>query len=541
MKIMPITIYKRSVLVILGVILLIPTILHAENLGLTNQASPIGKRGLVYKNQAVFLVGSGSFWLLNDPYYYNDDGTTDLIHLRNHLNKYKPLVPDRKAPGVIRLSSIGSPVRYSGINHSDKRYPCARSNITGALDGGNKFDCSKFDELFFNHVLNVVQEADKNGIIIGIILWDEIPLENGDKRWEHNPFCPENNINNYGLPNCSSDAVPEFYNSSPGLLRNHQDKIVEKFVQVLKNEPNVFFFVDNEYTGESEWRDHVISVIENENAANGSNLLHVTMTYRAGPSSISIGVSANTNNSGTGSESYLADGRPAIHQRDFRTADANGKRINLWQRFFDGSASSGTRDDYSGSNSPDTTYSIQAAEDQHLRRFINSIISPLDELAINDDVFSSSWSGRVNKNVEYVAYNKSSQKIVDVDLTTESGQWQLFEWDASASGTNPVVHEVRSGGASVTWNLNFSDSAIQIKKYYPIDAAPNYDEQQHPSIKTATTYPGHTPGGESKLKPSSESFSWKKLLFWFALITGSIFLAHMVWQLFQSLKQSTES
>jgi hypothetical protein len=537
---MLIIIFKPSVLVILCVISLIPALLHAENLGLTSQASAIGERGIVYKNQVVFLVGSGSFWLLNDPYYYNDDGTTDLNHLRNHLNKYKPLDPDRKALGIIRVSNIGSPIRYSGINHSDKRYPCARSNITGALDGGNKFDCSKFDEFFFNHVLNVVQEADQKGIIIGIILWDEIPLENGSKRWKHNPFCPENNINNYGLPSCSTDAVPEFYDNKRSLLRRHQDKIVKKYVQVLKNEPNVFFFVSNEYTGESEWRDHVISVIENENAVNGSNLLHVTMNYHNGPSLISNGVSSDTNQPGTGNASFREDGRPAIHQRDFRTANADEKRINLWERFFDGSASGGTRDDYSGSNLPETTYDIQAAEDQHLRTFINSIISPLDELVINDSVFSSGWSGRINTNVEYVAYNKSSQKFVGVDLTIESGQWRLFEWDASAPGARPVVHELRPGGSSVTWNLNFNDSAIRIIKSDTSNVVPDYGKK--PLLNnTAITFPSHTPDGGFSLFSPSESFPWKKLLFWFALIIGAVFLAYMVWRLYQNSKQTTKS
>lgn len=467
MSILLITNYKQSVLVIFGIFLLIPALLHAQNLSLTNKASPIGSRGLVYKNQTVFMVGSGSFWLLNDPYYYNADGSTNLTRLRDHLNKYKPLDRNGKALGVIRVSSIGSPVRYSGAKLSDKRYPCARSNTAGAGDGGNKFDCSKFDELFFSHVLSVVKEADQRGIIIGIILWDEIPLEAGAKRWEHNPFCPKNNINSYGLPSCSTNAVTEFYDNNSGLLRDHQDKIVEKYVQVLKNEPNVFFFIGNEYTGGTAWRDHVISVVDNANTVNGSNLLHVTMNFSAGPSSISDGVAANTNASGTGKDSFRTDGRPAIHQRDFRTAKADGKRINFWQRFMDGSASGGTRDDYSGNTSPGTTYSIQAKEDQHLRGFVNSITSPLDKLVIDDSVFSSGWSGRVNKNVEYVAYNKSSAKSVVVDLSAESGQWQLYEWNASAPESIPVMQGMQSGGSSVTWKLNYNDSAIQIKKYDP--------------------------------------------------------------------------
>ena len=47
------------------------------NLTVTSPSSPVGARGLLYKGRSVFLAGSGSFWLLNDPYYYRDDGGTE--------------------------------------------------------------------------------------------------------------------------------------------------------------------------------------------------------------------------------------------------------------------------------------------------------------------------------------------------------------------------------------------------------------------------------------------------------------------------------
>jgi hypothetical protein len=190
----------------------------AENLALTMDSSPIGNRGLFYNGQPVFLVGSGSFWLLNDPYYYNSDGSTNLQNLRDHLDKYKPASPDGKALGVIRLSAFGTPVRYSGVDHSQKRYPCSRSEVQGARDGGNKFDCSRLDSDFFSHVVTVAREARTMGIILGIILWDEIPLEAARERWGHNPFCPENSIIDYGLPSCDGDAVPEFYDLGNQML-----------------------------------------------------------------------------------------------------------------------------------------------------------------------------------------------------------------------------------------------------------------------------------------------------------------------------------
>jgi len=434
----------------------------AENLRLSKGTSEIGARGLVYRGRDVFLVGSGSFWLLNDPYYYNADGSTNLSRLRDHLKNYSPETSNDAAMGVIRVSAFGTPVRYKGIDSSAKRYPCARSDRPGAADGGNKFDCSKMDAMFFRHVLDVVREADARQIVIGIILFDEIPLEKGDSRWIHNPFCPENNINGYGLPSCSSNAVPEFYSTAAGNLRNHQDRIVEEFVDVLRDEPNVFFFVSNEYTGGRAWRDRQIATIDRRNAFNDVDLLHVTMSFGPGPSDISDGVSPDTNKSGVGDDAFRRDGRPAIAQRDHRTASGNGpKRQNFWQRFMDGAASAGTRDDYSGATPPAMVFQDAARDDQILRRFVGALSTPLSKLRPNDAPFEGGWDGRISIGNEYAAYATNSSGTIRVDLSAETGSWTLFEFDPKTLD-GPVNRGERDAGGFATWSVRSGETAVRI-------------------------------------------------------------------------------
>lgn len=443
--------------------LFLPGITGAEPMGLTPESSAIGQRGITYAGEPVFLVGSGSFWLLNDPYYYNPDGTTNLANLRQHLDKYRPTDPEGKALGVIRVSAFGTPVRYSGVEGSAKRYPCARSGVSGANDGGNKFDCSRIDQQFFDHTLTVVREADERGIVIGVILWDEIPLESGPARWIHNPFCPSNSVVDYALPSCGSEAVPEFYDLSNALLLEHQAEIVRKFVSTLKNEPNVFFFISNEYTGNRAWRDEQIAIVNDANVSNGTRMLHVTMDYGSpGPSSVSDGVSSDTNEEGLDQDAFRPDGRPAVNQRDYRRAGSgDAVRRNNWARFMDGAASAGTRDDYNGDDSPSTTYAIAAETDQRLRDFVNSVETPLDNLAPMDERFSSGWNGRGASGSEYIAFSAVSGGSIAVDLTSESGTWQLFEWRVD-SGEPPTDHGTRNAGQEVSWDLLFVESAIRV-------------------------------------------------------------------------------
>ncbi|MBF0433489.1 MAG: hypothetical protein HQK83_19585, partial [Fibrobacteria bacterium] len=406
---------KNSFLKCIWLIFIVCSVAKAANLKLTDADSPIGERGLVYKDRPVFLVGSGSFWLLNDPYYYNEDGTTNLEHLRAHLDKYKPLDTAGKALGVIRVSAFGVPVRYAGVDLAKRRYPVARVSGAGkAVDGGDKFDCTVIDELFFEHALTVAREADKLGIVLGIILWDEIPLETeGTHRWPDNPFRPVNNINAFGLS--GSDGLPEFYEKTADNLREVQDTIIEKFCDVFKEEPNVFFFISNEYTGNAAWRDRQIETINRKNQENNSGLLHVTMTWGIGESAVSDGVAPSTLVQGL---SWRGDGRPSIAQRD--NSKANGRQT-FWQRFMGGAASAGTRDSYNGDTPPATTFNDQAKEDQQLRRFVNSILSSLDRMKPLRFVFPNDWVCRGSKGAEYVAYSTGGGTL-DVDLSSEEGE-----------------------------------------------------------------------------------------------------------------------
>jgi len=375
------------------------------------------------------------------------------------------------------------------VDHSRKRNPCARIGPGTALDGGLKFDCSVHDEAFFSHVLTVAREADARGILIGIILWDEIPLEKeiSQYRWNHNPFCPDNNVNDYGLPSSTSDAVPEFYTSTAGNLREHQDAIVRKFVDTLKNEPNVFFFISNEYTGNAEWRERQIGTVESRNQAVEASLLTVTMDWDDGPSNLSDGVSVSTHSEGLGADAYRVDGRPSIAQRDW--SDASSPRRVIWKRFMDGMASAGTRDDYNGDTLPFATFATAASEDNQLRSFVSSLASHLDQMVPNDAPFSSGWSGRVNPGVEYVAFSESSAGTITVDLSGQTGTWELLDWDPGSS-LLPVSRGSRSGGGLVSWPVRTGECGARVSRV----------DSTAPSVPSSMTANGTS--------PSQISLSW---------------------------------
>ena len=185
------------------------------------------------------------------------------------------------------------------------------------------------------------------------------------------------------------------------------------------------------------------------------------MDYGPGDSFNSDGVSSDSNKQGLDGDAFRSDGRPAINQRDYRLASGADIRRNIWSRFMDGAASAGTRDDYSGATDPATTFDTAAREDDRLRSFVNSILSPLDKLRIADNIFPDNWSARGNMQTEYVAYSSSNSGPVSVDLTDHEGNWQMIEWDTSSESA-PIEHDFRAGGQIVDWNLDYNESAIRV-------------------------------------------------------------------------------
>jgi hypothetical protein len=236
---------------------------------------------------------------------------------------------------------------------------------------------------------------------------------------------------------------------------------VAKIVETLQGEPNVFFFVSNEYTGPEDWFTHQVETVRGRCAELGCDLLTVSMVYRGDGSTATEGISCGTASPCLGSEAFRPDGRPVINQRD--TSRGTYRPI-LWSRFMDGVASAGTRDDYSGATLPETTFTRQAEEDRQLRRFVDSLSSRPDELVPGDDLcLGTRWSCRANPGTEIVGFSESSRGWLSVDLSGEGGTWSLSAWDVDDPSAGPEALGSQPGGAVRSWSgLGWGDRAFRL-------------------------------------------------------------------------------
>lgn len=158
--------------------------------------------------------------------------------------------------------------------------PWARSSTPGYLNGGNKFDLSRFDDAYFARLRDFVSQASSRGIVVELSLFCNyytVPL------WQLSPFYEKNNIN--GIHGGGGDgALANSLNN--GDLGAIQDAYVRKVVTELNARDNVVYEICNEdYDVKNPWLAHIADVITQteaslpnkhlitQNIANGSKVV----------------------------------------------------------------------------------------------------------------------------------------------------------------------------------------------------------------------------------------------------------------------------
>ena len=173
---------------------------------------------------------------------------------------YVPYLDELKAKGLnlTRLFSgayceeWGKP--FNTLRPEPNRFltPWARSATPGFAVGGNKFDLSKWDPVYFARLKDFVAQAGKRGVVVEYVFFC---VYYADAQWNISPFKVSNNVN--GVGTCSREAATSL---GCGNLLAVQDAFVTKVLQELQDFDNVYFELCNE-GGAGDWKDHLIETI----------------------------------------------------------------------------------------------------------------------------------------------------------------------------------------------------------------------------------------------------------------------------------------
>lgn len=238
--------------------------LAAEPIGL-NANNP---RYFHYRGKPTVLVTSGEHY-------------GAVINLDFDYAKYlRTLAADRLNltrvfPGPYREVAGSFNIERNTLAPMPERFICPwpRTATPGGLDGGNKFDLSRWNDAYFKRLRDFVREARSRGVVVEMSLF--CPYYR-DEMWNVSPLNVGNNINGIGAMK-RTDVLT---------LRDKQmvdvhDGMVRKIVTELRDFENVYYEICNEpYFGgvTPDWQEHISGSIHAtdprsliaQNIANGS-------------------------------------------------------------------------------------------------------------------------------------------------------------------------------------------------------------------------------------------------------------------------------
>ncbi|HLG39633.1 MAG TPA: putative collagen-binding domain-containing protein [Chitinophagaceae bacterium] len=239
-----------------------PIALHPEN-----------PHYFIYKGKPEILITSGEHYgaVLNldfDYVKYLDELYSDSLNLtRTFSGTY---AEPQGAFNIARNTLAPAALKFI--------CPWQRSAEPGYANGGNKFDLSKWDTLYFKRLKSFAAAAEKRNIVVELTLF--CPFYE-DVQWQLSPMNAKNNVNNLG--NIDRNNVYTL-DKNDGLLSIQED-LTKKIVTELKDFSNIIYEICNEpYFGgvTVEWQHHFATLIYNserdfsnqhlisQNIANGS-------------------------------------------------------------------------------------------------------------------------------------------------------------------------------------------------------------------------------------------------------------------------------
>lgn len=215
------------------------------------QLHPKNSHYFLWRGQPTILVTSGEHYgaVLNLDFdfkrYLKSLAADGLNHTRTFSGTY------REVP-----TSFG--ITDNTLSPKPDRFACpwARSQTPGALDGGNKFDLTKFDDAYFQRLRNFLAAAEKVGVVVEFNLF--CPLYQKEL-WAVSPMNVKNNVNDLG--DCPRDETLSL--KHPALVEA-QLAFVRRVVRELNDFDNLYYEICNEpYVRKvpNDWQQRIVDEI----------------------------------------------------------------------------------------------------------------------------------------------------------------------------------------------------------------------------------------------------------------------------------------
>ncbi len=209
-----------------------------------------------FRGQPVVLVGSSEHYgaLINLDFdyvtYLNESQARGLNLIRIFTGTYRE-----------NAGAFGIPDNTLAPPTSRTVVPWKRTNVTGAADGGNRFDLNQWDPAYFTRLRDLVAKAGERGIVAEVTFFSAIY---DDTLWNLSPLNAANHVNGVG----GNGRIDSF--NPNGNLLPFQKALARKFVNELNGYDNVFYEVCNEpYNGSvgETWENLIVDELVSSQSA----------------------------------------------------------------------------------------------------------------------------------------------------------------------------------------------------------------------------------------------------------------------------------
>jgi hypothetical protein len=359
--------------------------------------------------------------------------------------------------------------------------PWKRSSIPGYNGGGNKFDLSKWDDVYFARLKDFVAQAQKRGIIVELTFF--CPFYD-ESQWKISPMNAINNINGIG-----SMASKSVYTLDKGReLLPVQKELVQKIVHELQGYKNLVYEICNEpYFGgvTLEWQYHIADIIKetekdfknphliSQNIANNTQKIkdpHAAVSvfnfhYATPPIAVA--------------ENYNLNKVIGDNETGFKGNADETYRMQGWLFIMAGGALYNNLDYSFTSEKEEGTYQYPATQPgggsvalreqlNYLKHFINGFdfINMRPDLSFITEKFSkdAQIQALAEPGKQYGVYIYGDKKA-DLELNLPAGAYKV-EWTNTITGFKEKTKQLKHNGGAVKLAMpNYNkDIALSIKR-----------------------------------------------------------------------------
>jgi hypothetical protein len=365
--------------------------------------------------KAIYLTGSHTWRNVQDSANV-PDFTAYLDFLKKYGHNYTRLWVYRGSPGGPALT----PTIY------------ARTGPGTALDGGRKYDLSKFNQAFFDQLRARCLAARDRGIYVQVMLDSSETARTeppGNINWPVHPYNAANNINGINGDPDGDQWGYEIFSLQSAALTALNERYARKVVDTLNDLDNVLYEIVNEANHDSrDFQYHMVNYIRSYEAAHKPKRHPVGMTSYRDPGNDPGGIDFDLFASpadyvAPGLNSYgddppAADGRKVIIVDTDHVGGGDAKWV--WKAF-----TRGLNPIYMD------TWDVSDATREGVRKAMGHTLAYADKMDLASMKPQPEWSSTsyclANAGLEYLVYQPNSGEAFSVEVKAGTYRYEWFD------------------------------------------------------------------------------------------------------------------